>query len=786
VSSANLDIFDNPTILSPNGGESIGGNTLTIRWQEVLPPRGVFRFAAIGDYGAATVGAGPAAAEESVADRLISFDPNFIITLGDNNYEDGSSNTIDDNVGQFFSDYIGNYQGQYGGGALENRFFPSPGNHDWGLGNLNGYLNYFTLPGRGTNSSGNERYYRYSWGNVDFFVIDSDSNESDGNTPSSTQGQWLKTGLTGSNATFKIVYFHHAPYGSDTSHAIGENSNMRWPFKNWGADLVLAGHLHLYERTVINGLTYITCGSGGRSLRLGGALDIGSQIRYSQDYGFMLVDVSSTEMQVRFINKDGDMIDKTVIKAKDVSTTVSARSYQTPVWYEIFFTDSYDDRKRPEWVQIASVPGGNDEFLWEIPRSVKGKKCKFGVRARDQYGVRSEMSVSAGTFTIRQKELQKPSALTPEQGIPYRSFVPITLNHAAILNTHSQRSFYSLYYSSSTYDIDWTVIQENVPVGSPPILWDIRDLEAGKYDIKIILQDDDGNASIPTIVTDVTVCPINNFVLDTLPPRGTIEIRDNTEFTKERSVIVELSAFDEATDIKSVSLRDRTESTDDTDGETSTGSPEVFATVKTWQIRTSADGVKFVEALFTDFGENNIVDEEGDFFFRTYLRYNGEEVTAFLTFEEEGNTDRYTGFGGDTPVVFQDKSQIATLTGEPTSFAIFSSVLYAGIKQGENKGNLSKIDGGVVTSVHDFTDFDTVINAMVQFGSSLYIGLQNGEMYAFNGSTVSLVSDLDRQIIDMTVNGNVLLITLEHETDVTVYDGTTFTTTEWTDGGIQV
>jgi hypothetical protein len=80
------------------------------------------RFAAFGDYGENS------AREAAVANLVDSLNPDLIITTGDNSYGPGP---IDDNIGQYYSDYIGNYTGAYGPGSSTNRFFPSIGNHDY-------------------------------------------------------------------------------------------------------------------------------------------------------------------------------------------------------------------------------------------------------------------------------------------------------------------------------------------------------------------------------------------------------------------------------------------------------------------------------------------------------------------------------------------------------------------------------------------------------------------------------------------------------------------------------
>ena len=84
-----------------------------------------------------------------------SWEPDFIITLGDNNYRQTETDNIDHNVGRLYSDYIHPYKGAFGKGSPTgtNRFWPAMGNHDWDEPNgYEEYSSYFTLPNDG-------RYY---------------------------------------------------------------------------------------------------------------------------------------------------------------------------------------------------------------------------------------------------------------------------------------------------------------------------------------------------------------------------------------------------------------------------------------------------------------------------------------------------------------------------------------------------------------------------------------------------------------------------------------------------
>ncbi len=255
----------------------------------------------IGDYGSDYV------SNRRVAALVKSWNPHFVITLGDNNYPHGAAATIDRNVGQFYREFIAPYKGRYGQGqgAVTNRFFPSLGNHDWVATNAQPYLDYFTLPG-------NERYYTFSHGPIQLFCLDSDTHEPDGVTPHSAQGQWLQEGLKSSKAVWKIVYFHHAPYSSGFFHGThtGETARMKWPFHEWGVSAVLAGHDHVYERILTNGLVYVVNGLGGDSKDKFHPVAVsGSVVRYSTDFGALRIDANEGYLLLRFFTWRGQLID---------------------------------------------------------------------------------------------------------------------------------------------------------------------------------------------------------------------------------------------------------------------------------------------------------------------------------------------------------------------------------------------------------------------------------------------------------------------------------------------
>ncbi|MEZ4711211.1 MAG: metallophosphoesterase [Caldilineaceae bacterium] len=286
----------------------------------------VMRIAVIGDYGRNND------AEASVAALVHGWNPDFVITVGDNNYPDGEASTIDDNVGQYYGRYIGNYTGAYGPGSPTNRFWPVLGNHDWhtiacdAVGCTGAYFDYFTLPN-------NERYYDVDLGLVHLFALDSEDAEPDGRTVGSVQAAWLRAQLAASAACYNLVYFHHAPYSSGKH---GSNQAMQWPFAAWGADAILSGHDHLYERLDVNGAPYFVNGAGGAGLysfdNLGNLpAEADSLVRDNQDFGAMLITADATSIVYHFYHADGLLIDEYASTKACANSPPSATPETTPV-----------------------------------------------------------------------------------------------------------------------------------------------------------------------------------------------------------------------------------------------------------------------------------------------------------------------------------------------------------------------------------------------------------------------------------------------------------------------
>jgi hypothetical protein len=275
-------------------------------------------FAVIGDYGMDN------AHELAVSNMVASWNPAFIVATGDDYYSPaGGSGTgkYDESTGAYYGRWLKDISTTGKrfpvGAAAVNSFFPALGNHDYSdaTPSPDTYLKYFTLPGAGfANTSGNERYYDFTQGRVHFFVLNSNPDEPDGTSSTSKQARWLQAGLKNSTATWNVVYDHHPPYSSDNRH--GSTGFMQWPFAAWGADVVLSGHAHTYERVMRDGIVYFVNGLGGAARYSFKAPTSGSVVRYRADWGAQKVTVSDTTLRFEFYDTGGSLVDSYELPAE--------------------------------------------------------------------------------------------------------------------------------------------------------------------------------------------------------------------------------------------------------------------------------------------------------------------------------------------------------------------------------------------------------------------------------------------------------------------------------------
>ncbi|HEX5175797.1 MAG TPA: metallophosphoesterase family protein [Chthoniobacteraceae bacterium] len=119
------------------------------------------------------------------------------------------------------------------------------------------YFKIFTFPKHGEGGgppSGTESYYSFDYANIHFVCLDSmQSNR----RPGSAMLRWLTEDLESTSQRWIIAFWHHPPYskGSHDSDFELELVEMRENvvpiLEEGGVDLVLSGHSHSYERSML-------------------------------------------------------------------------------------------------------------------------------------------------------------------------------------------------------------------------------------------------------------------------------------------------------------------------------------------------------------------------------------------------------------------------------------------------------------------------------------------------------------------------------------------------------
>ena len=240
------------------------------------------------------VGAGDiascATAHAGATAQLLDGIPGTVFALGDNAYPNGSDD-----------DYAACYVPTWG--RHKKRTHPVPGNHDYDVRGAGGYFDYFGVAA-GERGAG---YYSYGLGDWHVIALNSNLEMSVG----SLQERWLRADLAAHPTRCTLAYWHHARFSSGTTHGSDTETQPLWQaLYDAGADVVLSGHEHNYERFApqtpdgtadpARGIREFVVGTGG-----GGAYRLGPPIANSEtgraEYGVLQLTLTSQAYRWQFI-----------------------------------------------------------------------------------------------------------------------------------------------------------------------------------------------------------------------------------------------------------------------------------------------------------------------------------------------------------------------------------------------------------------------------------------------------------------------------------------------------
>lgn len=255
--------------------------------------------------------------------------------------------------------------------------WPTMGNHEGytskGETGVGPYYDAYVVPTKaesGGVASGREAYYSFDHGNIHFICLDSHDME---RKPTDPMAKWLKLDLEKAKAEWLIAFWHHPPYtkgnhDSDKEKDLIEMRRHIMPIiEAGGVDLVLAGHSHIYERSMLidgayatntvaenvvlddgdgdpdgdgayrksagihahEGTVQIVAGNAGQTMGRNGTIPF--MRRTITEHGSVLVEVNGDTLVARMVNRNGSQRDLfSIVKRGAVTSHRLSLPWQPP------------------------------------------------------------------------------------------------------------------------------------------------------------------------------------------------------------------------------------------------------------------------------------------------------------------------------------------------------------------------------------------------------------------------------------------------------------------------
>ncbi len=268
---------------------------------------------AAGDIACGVLSRGASCRQQDTADLLVAQHPDAVIPLGDTQYECGDA-----------SDFQGSYDPSWGRVLSVTR--PVPGNHEYTTTTNTtnncydrpvgapGYYGYFgdaaspTEPGCRVSCRG---YYSYDLGDWHLIALNSNCGRGVACADTGPQATWLRADLQAHSGQCTLAAFHHPRWTSGqelNTPAVGPLVQLLY---DAGADVILNGHDHDYERFApldplgqvdpVRGYREFVVGTGGRNLTSFSSVANGSEVRDASTFGVLKLVLSTESYSWEFL-----------------------------------------------------------------------------------------------------------------------------------------------------------------------------------------------------------------------------------------------------------------------------------------------------------------------------------------------------------------------------------------------------------------------------------------------------------------------------------------------------
>jgi hypothetical protein len=232
--------------------------------------------------------------DEATANLLDSIPDATVFTVGDNAYGRGAADEYRDCYGPSW-------------GRHKARTRPTPGNHEYITPGASDYYTYFGAQA-GDSTKG---YYSYDLGAWHVVALNSSAPMDTG----SPQEKWLRADLAENRRSCTLAYWHE-PRFSSGPHGNNANAQPIWAaLYEAGADVVIGGHDHTYERFApqtpagaadsVRGIREFVVGTGGASHYGLGTRQPNSEIFDSATFGVLKLTLAASSYTWEFVPVPG-------------------------------------------------------------------------------------------------------------------------------------------------------------------------------------------------------------------------------------------------------------------------------------------------------------------------------------------------------------------------------------------------------------------------------------------------------------------------------------------------
>jgi chitodextrinase len=431
--------------------------------------------------------------QKYTADLIVGQGYSAVLALGDNQYYCGGYNA-----------FLQSYDKSWG--RVKSITYPAVGNHEYltsggtdcnsANAGANGHFTYFGaaagLPGQG--------YYSFDIGAWHLVMLNSSCSQAGGCGATSPQGKWLRADLA-AHTNICTLAFWHIPLFSSGGRA-SSNSKSFWDaLYTADADVVLAGHDHIYERFApqtpsgaadpVRGIREFVVGTGGSNWTSIASVKPNSEVRNDRSFGILRLTLHPTSYDWQFVPAAGSTFtDSGTTQCHGASSDTQAPTTPTdlmasvtgPASVDLSWTASWDNvgvtgyRVLRDGVQVGSSPSTSFTDTTVAP----GTAATYSVTAYDSGG-----NVSAASSPV--------SVTTPLDVSP--PSVP-----GGLRTTDIGSASVALAWDASSDDVkvaSYTMLRDGVAVGTSTTTsyLDATAQPSTTYDYSVTATDTSGNTS---------------------------------------------------------------------------------------------------------------------------------------------------------------------------------------------------------------------------------------------------------------------------------------------------